>query len=37
MIDRYLDRGEMFTLVDGVVKAVCVVTDEGDGVDSNAF
>lgn len=32
MIDRYLDRGEMFTLVDGGVKAVCVVTDEGDGV-----
>lgn len=33
MIDRYLDRGEMFLLVegDGAV-AQCVVTDEGDGV-----
>lgn len=32
MIDRYLDRGEMFVLEDNGVKAVCVVTDEGDGV-----
>lgn len=32
MIDRYLDRGEMFVLADGGVKAVCVVTDEGGGV-----
>ena len=32
MIDRYLERGEMFVLEDQGVKAVCVVTDEGDGV-----
>ena len=31
MIDRYLERGEMFVLDDGGVKAVCVVTDEGNG------
>ena len=32
MIDRYLDRGTMFALDDGRVKAECVVTDEGNGV-----
>lgn len=32
MIDLYLNRGEMFVLEDNGVKAVCVVTDEGDGV-----
>lgn len=32
MIDRYLERGEMFALEDNGVKAVCVVTDEGNGV-----
>ena len=32
MIDRYLDRGEMFALLDPELRAVCVVTDEGDGV-----
>lgn len=32
MIDRYLDRGDMFALEDHGVKAVCVVTDEGSGV-----
>lgn len=32
MIDRYLERGTMFVLQDGDVKAVCVVTDEGDSV-----
>nr|WP_302830560.1 GNAT family N-acetyltransferase [uncultured Bacteroides sp.] len=32
MIDRYLERGEMFVLEDQGVKAVCVVTDEGSGV-----
>lgn len=32
MIDRYLERGEMFMLDDNGVKAVCVVTDEGEGV-----
>ncbi len=32
MIDRYLERGTMYALEDGGVQAVCVVTDEGDGV-----
>lgn len=32
MIDRYLERGTMYVLEDGGVQAVCVVTDEGDGV-----
>lgn len=32
MIDRYLERGDMFALEDHGVKAVCVVTDEGNGV-----
>ncbi|MDE7025111.1 MAG: GNAT family N-acetyltransferase [Paramuribaculum sp.] len=32
MIDRYIDRGEMWTLDDGDIRGVCVVTDEGEGV-----
>lgn len=32
MVDRYLERGDMYVLRDGGVKAVCVVTDEGEGV-----
>ena len=32
MIDRYLERGTMYVLVDDGVKAVCVVTDEGNGI-----
>lgn len=33
MIDRYLERGEMFALYDGGrVRSICVVTDEGEGV-----
>ena len=32
MIDRYLERGWMFLLDDGGVRAECVVTDEGEGV-----
>lgn len=32
MIDRYLERGEMFALSDGGVRAICVVTEEGEGV-----
>lgn len=32
MIDRYLDRGDMFVLKDNGVKAICVVTDEGEGI-----
>lgn len=32
MIDRYLDRGTMYVLIDGSVKAECVITDEGSGI-----
>ena len=33
MIDRYLDRGELWVLEDGgKVRSLCVVTDEGCGV-----
>lgn len=32
MIDSYLGRGTMYVLDEGGVKAVCVVTDEGDGI-----
>ncbi len=32
MIDRYLERGDLFALYDGGLKSVCVVTDEGAGV-----
>ncbi len=33
MIDRYLNRGEMFVLYDcGKVISACTVTDEGEGV-----
>jgi len=32
MIDRYLERGEMFVMDDHGVKAECVVTKEADGV-----
>lgn len=32
MIDRYLERGTMYVLIDDGVKAECVVTDEGNGV-----
>ncbi len=31
MIEKYLGRGTMYALEDGGVKAVCVVTDEGNG------
>ena len=30
MVDRYLERGTMYVLEDGDVKAECVVTDEGN-------
>lgn len=30
MIDKYLERGQMFVLDDGGIKAECVVTQEGD-------
>ncbi len=32
MIMRYLDRGTMYALAENDVKAVCVVTDEGNSV-----
>ena len=32
MIDRYLERGTMYVLEDGEVKAECVAAAEGDGV-----
>lgn len=32
MIDKYLDRGDMFVLNDNGVKAECVVTKEAEGV-----
>lgn len=32
MIDKYLERGEMFVLIDEGVKAECVVTKEADGI-----
>ena len=32
MLDRYLERGAMYVLDDGGVKAECVVTDEGSGI-----
>ncbi len=32
MIDRYLEKGRMFVLEDGGVKAECVVTDEGNDI-----
>ncbi|MGI5173877.1 GNAT family N-acetyltransferase [Treponema sp. OMZ 840] len=32
MIDRYLEHGTLYVLNDDGVKAVCVVTDEGNGV-----
>ena len=32
MVDRDLERGTMYVLEDGGVKAECVVTDEGDGI-----
>ena len=33
MVDRYLERGEMFTLYDrGELRAACVVTNEGEGI-----
>lgn len=32
MVDKYLDRGQMFVLDDEGIKAECVVTQEGDNV-----
>lgn len=32
MVDKYLERGEMFVLIDNGVKAECVVTKEDEGI-----
>ena len=32
MVDRYLERGDMFALYDEDVKTVCVVTKEAEGI-----
>lgn len=32
MIDKYIARGRMFALFDDESKAICVVTDEGNGI-----
>lgn len=32
MIDKYLQRGDMFALFDDDLKSICVVTNEGEGV-----
>lgn len=32
MIDRYLERGTMYVLLEQGLKAECVVTDEGNGI-----
>lgn len=32
MIEKYLERGEMFVLDDNGIKAECVVTKESDGI-----
>ena len=32
MVNRYLEKGTMYVLEDGGVKAECVVTDEGGGI-----
>ena len=32
MIDKYLERGELFALFDGDLKAICMVTNEGNDV-----
>lgn len=32
MIDRYLERGTMYVLLEQGLKAECIVTDEGNGI-----
>ena len=32
MVDHYLEKGTMYVLEDGNVKAECVVTDEDNGI-----
>ncbi len=36
MIDRYLERGDLFALYDGGLKSVCVVTNKSFSIDSAA-
>jgi len=31
MIDRYLERGDVYAVFDDDLRAICVVTDEGNG------
>ena len=37
MIDRYLERGDMFVLYDNGLKACCVVTREGEGIYEHSY
>ncbi len=32
MINRYIEKGEMYALYDDGLKSICIVTNEGDGV-----
>jgi len=32
MIDKYLERGDVFALFDDELVSICVVTDEGNGI-----
>lgn len=32
MIDKYLERGELFALYDGDLKSICVVTQESEDI-----
>lgn len=32
MVNRYINRGTMWALSDNGIKAVCIVTDEGNGI-----
>lgn len=32
MVERYIERGTMYVLVDDGVKCECIVTDEGNGI-----
>lgn len=32
MVEKYIDRGTMYVLVDNGVKCECIVTDEGNGI-----
>lgn len=32
MVERYLDKGIMYVLIDNGVKSECIITDEGNGI-----